>query len=383
MSTWMSCFKFRQHQPSNKTSELTSSDGEVVSESWEPQNARLFHHYIHKLASWYDLSDATRSFAQRLPQDALSRPLIFHAVIAFAAIHLSRTTTPSLRTKAERHHTRCVQILITLTNDEVRALEGIALAAVCLLRSYEILAEELDPNRHLRGAYALAASQHIDFAAPSLARAGFFNYLREDITFSLITRQPLKLDSDSIASHYVAVTDEDQLNVVALHLARTVNVAFGGGLSVDGARAMDEQLESYYSALPEQFRPYCEADDLGGSLFPSIWMLADCHASVAHYYLVAKSVLAAYGLGEPSAKGELHQYARRLCGVALTSDSPAVLVNWFGPVAFCGRYLEGKSLQAELVRRIQSYRKETGWPVQRLIDNLQNHWNGQGGLSEP
>lgn len=88
--------------------------------------ARLFAHYVSHLAgryfrsilpgdigvswiklmrftsAWYDLSDGAMHFTKRIPQAALSRPLLFNAIIAFAAIHLSTTTTPSLRSTAER-----------------------------------------------------------------------------------------------------------------------------------------------------------------------------------------------------------------------------------------------------------------------------------------
>lgn len=371
--------KLHRHQPGSTSPEPDCKDDKPVDVLQSPGTARLFHHYISHLAAWYDLSDASRDFTRRVPREALSRPLLFNAVIAFAAIHQSRTGVPSLQSKADQHHARCVQLLINLGDDEVRAPDGVALAAVCLLRSYEILAEDFDPNRHLSGAYALAASQHVDFSIPSLSRAGFFNYLREDITFSLMTRKPLKLDSERIDTFYPAVTDEDQLNVASLHLARIINVAFSNGLSQNEGEFLSEQLEKWRGTLPQYFQPYHESNASSDSVFPSIWMLAECHASVAHYYIVAKSILRAYVQAERHPLAHLQPLAARLCGIAFTYDRPSVLVNWFGPVCFCGRFLYEKSLQVELVRRLQGCRRETGWPVQRFVEDLQRHWDDETG----
>ncbi|RMZ31184.1 hypothetical protein D0859_04729 [Hortaea werneckii] len=264
-----------------------------------------------------------------------------------------------------------------IPGEQVIALGGIALAAVCLLRSYEILAEDFDPNRHLSGAYALAAGQGLDLGTPSILRAGFFNYLREDITFSLITRQPLKLDSKRLDIEYDPVTDEDQLNVATLHLARIVNTAFGGWLTADNSNALQSRLEQWHDSLPTHFRPYHDSVEGSGSIFPIIRMLAECHASVAHYYLVAKSIVAMHQAEEASSQTNLHCWAIRLCGIAFSYDTPAVIVNWFGPVSYCGRYLQDESLQTDLIRRLQSYKRETGWPVQRFVDDLKRHWAGK------
>ncbi|RMZ10463.1 hypothetical protein D0860_03830 [Hortaea werneckii] len=368
--------QFRHHSLTDEHASNSPLELDPKDALQEAEVARLFHHYVRNLASWYDLSDSARHFLKHVPHEALSQPLLFNALIAFAAIHLSRTKAPSLQARAERHHARCVQLLIELSGEQVKALGGIALASVCLLRSYEILAEDFDPNRHLSGAYALAASQGLDLSAPSILRAGFFNYLREDITFSLITRQPLKLDSKRLDIEYDPVTDEDQLNVATLHLARIVNTAFGGQLTADNSHVLESRLEQWHDSLPAHFRPYHDSAEGSGSVFPTVRMLAECHASVAHYYLVAKSIVAMHQAQEGSVRADLHCWAVRLCGIAFSYDTPAVIVNWFGPVSYCGRYLQDESLQTDLIRRLQSYKKDTGWPVQRFIDDLKKHWAG-------
>ncbi|KAM0270062.1 hypothetical protein ACHAQH_009545 [Verticillium albo-atrum] len=104
-----------------------------------PDIARLFHQYITEMAPWYDLSDPASMFGTRLPRLALEMPLPFSAIIAQAAMQISQTTAPGQRPLAEFYHGHCVRLLIELREDCGSVESEAALAAVCLLRSYEIL----------------------------------------------------------------------------------------------------------------------------------------------------------------------------------------------------------------------------------------------------
>lgn len=111
-----------------------------------PSIARYFSHYIADIAPWYDLSDASLTFAASLPEAALESSLPFAAILALSAVHTSRTTAPSARTAAEFYHGHCIRLLIGLTAEEYdndERTQELALASVCLLRSYEILSGEI------------------------------------------------------------------------------------------------------------------------------------------------------------------------------------------------------------------------------------------------
>lgn len=397
-------FRDAERRLKNKTSRVPSTSREqsdVADPSdprltlrTDPDAARLFKHYLTTLAPWYDLSDADQHFARIAARHALTSPLLFSAVIAFAAIHLHCTTTTSsssaaagsggTRATAERYHTASVQHLLQLQPGDVAITDGVALAAVCLLRSYEILAEgasgRADPNRHLTGAYALADAQTVpSFGVPSLRRAGFFNYLREDITYGLMQRCPLKIENTKLCEVYRPMTDEDQLNCVTLVLAEVLNCCFEreSPLEAEHADRLLQKLNALKESWAADFEPYHDSreTDADGALFGHIHMLADSHVAIQQYHLVAESVLLqARGNDSSHVRDELEHNAREVCALAFTSSTAPVIVNSFGPISFVGRFLRTKALQEELVRRLQSYRKQTGWPIQRLVGDLQACW---------
>jgi hypothetical protein len=84
------------------------------------------------------------SFSAGVPILALDESLLFHAVIALSAMHVSQTTAPSARAIAETYHRRCIRQLIDLDPEDALIERGVALAVTCLLRSYEILAGEME-----------------------------------------------------------------------------------------------------------------------------------------------------------------------------------------------------------------------------------------------
>lgn len=283
-----------------------------------------------------------------------------------------------MRTIAESYHSTCVERLLSLDEAAIHSEGDAALAAVCLLRSYEILAEDFDPNRHLSGAYAIASGQSLDLELTSLCRAAFFNFLREDITYALMNHCALKIDPEKLKTAYNPRTDEDQLNIVTLILGQACNTAFGDN-SLEMRAEVGNLLDRWRCLLPKHFQTTHNSTTGNDptSIFPTIYMLHDSHVAAAQYGIVAESVLTSAKASSDLVRDShrrLESLAMRLCGLAFTADTDAVLVNSFGPISFCCRFLKSPPLQNELVRRLIGVRKQTGWPLQRIADNLQMCW---------
>ncbi|KXH36643.1 hypothetical protein CSIM01_03037 [Colletotrichum simmondsii] len=368
--------------------------------------ARYFSHYIADIAPWYDLSDAFLTFATSLPEAALDSPLPFAAILALSAVHTSRTTVPSARAAAEFYHGHCVRLLIDLTaeydNDE--RTQGLALASVCLLRSYEILSgeilsssEEVDPNRHLQGAYSLAAyhTPQTDAFGSSLRAAGFWNYLREDITFSLFRRCPLKINLAQVPLALPATgsrTDQDYLNAITLILGRIINTCFVGSgfITEESWSSLSDMLCEWCKSLPSRFEPFSTVERGLGLALPSIWLLRDYHAAALHYQLVATAILCNHANPQQlsslqitldgrlslqdTKENILEHLALDVCGVAFTANTPSVQVNAFGPIAFCARFIRTEASRQELIRRLLACKRTIGWPVHRLVSALEAGW---------
>ncbi|PTB62607.1 hypothetical protein BBK36DRAFT_1162864 [Trichoderma citrinoviride] len=367
-----------------------------------PDLAWYFHNYITELAKWYDLGDALRQFATKVPEVALDQPLLFSAVIALSAEHLCRTTGPKIaRETAAFYHGHCVRRLIQLDGESELLTNGVALAAACLLRSYEILDEDIDPNRHLRGAYSLASCEDsIAGSSPdSLLAAGFWNYLREDITFSLFEGCPLKMDVTESAAPSLANGHDQQLHSISLILGQIINKAFRNGISATDWQQLVGMAHAWLDELPPHVKPYSRGRSVTLSTvgeLPSFWFLQDFHASARQYLLVSLSILAVFArpdqlsmlppvdagtsIASHAANKEdlLDAYALEICGIAFTTNIAAVIVNSFGPIAYCGKFVRSEPARQEVIRRLAACKRPVGWPVERLISGLQQSWAAAG-----
>ncbi|KAJ4142157.1 hypothetical protein NW765_016406 [Fusarium oxysporum] len=289
-------------------------------------------------------------------------------------MHACKTSAPSFRKVAEFYHHRCVQFLIALDAGDELISRGVALAATCLLRSYEILDGDVDPNMHLRGAYSMASLHDVLSGIPQagLLGAGFWNYLREDITFSLFEECPLKMNLESTPLMIQHTSDQDYLNSITLILGKIINISFKQ--DTDGRQwdYIKEDLKSWRNSCPRHMKPYSRLQ-----------------AAILHYYLVAMTIVCIYtspksleGLGgldlpelESQSKEQfLENFALEICGVAFTAKVPSVLVNAFGPIAFCARFIKAEASQQELIRQLLACKSTIGWPVERLIGDLKTSW---------
>lgn len=214
-------------------------------------------------------------------------------------MHACRTTAPSFRSLAESYHHRCVRLLIVLSEGDDLILKGIALAATCLLRSYEILdstcypvdlqwrlrcsVDDIDANMHLRGAYSMASFENLIFSAEQhgLVKSGFWNYLREDITFSLYAKCPLKMDLEFMGVSSPQHSDQDYLNSISLILGKIINVAFHHDMSISECDEALAMVQTWAASCPPQLKPFSTsiASPETGQVLPAVWFLQSHHGT--------------------------------------------------------------------------------------------------------
>ncbi|RJE21383.1 hypothetical protein PHISCL_06287 [Aspergillus sclerotialis] len=409
--------------------EITPNDYELTSTD-NPEEAlkdirvhRLLRYYTTHLAAWYDLNDRQRHFTDVVPVKARQSPLLLSAVLAFsAASKHGSDAKENLMDIAAFYHLQSVQILIRIT-DNIQNLQtldmvsrGEVLAAICLLRSYEIISrsyslcwpepssyiwpERLTSQSHLQGCYSLLATTRIE-PEPGLARAAFWNYVREDITVALMERRRLMIELCPEHVPQDLEYDDDYANYVTILLGQVINQCFdqhAGQLELSQWRSLHDRLETWRACLPSSFEPVASVNPKNSSL-PFIWTLHAWHgmltaldstvlspltdkAAALQYYHTALIILllakpapqpqtTVQNIGQISSlTQELDSHASEVCALAVTSESASVWINAFGPIAFCALWLRDKSKSAEVAKAVRCWGSRTGWPVSKIVDLL-------------
>lgn len=145
--------------------------------------------------------------------------------------------------------------------------------------SFVTFSENVSSQNHLQGCYSLLASRHIHLTADLLS-AGYWNYLREDITVALIEQRGLMITFSDQNAPPEPTEDADFANHVTFLLGKIINRC----LSVDSQALtalewedMKANLDKWRSSLPSSFDTI-QTPGLGKqSSFPSIWALRSWH----------------------------------------------------------------------------------------------------------
>ncbi|KAJ5403910.1 hypothetical protein N7509_003781 [Penicillium cosmopolitanum] len=264
---------------------------------------------------------------------------------------------------AEFYHFESVHMLLDITgNIEDVASNGEPhdelLAAICLLRSFEIISP----------------------------RAAFWNYLREDITVALIERRKLMIELSEEHVPKNPSTDDEYANAVTILLGQVINQCFGEEASPpERLLLLESNLQTWKDSLPHSFTPILNRTLVkkGEKAFPFMGTLHGWHAAAIQYYQTAMIILR---LAKPSQQAisvmdnlrqvteltrELESRSSDICALALSSESQAVWINSFGPIAFCGCWLRDRNKFRDIISGVKDWGSRTGWPVSDIIKSLQ------------
>lgn len=139
--------------------------------------------------------------------------------------------------------------------------------------------ENVSSQSHLQGCYSLLAIRHIHLSADLLS-AGYWNYLREDITVALIEQRGLMINLSNQNAPPEPTEDADFANHVTLLLGKIINRC----LSVDSPaltrlewEVMKADLDKRKASLPSSFDTIQTPGLRKNSSFPSIWTLRSWH----------------------------------------------------------------------------------------------------------
>ncbi|OGM49741.1 hypothetical protein ABOM_001860 [Aspergillus bombycis] len=351
----------------------------------DPQIAAIFRYYIEHLAGWYDLNDVKRHFGDIVPSCARKNSLLLSAILAFAAASQSSSfLKKDLWDVAESYHLESVQALLQLTEDPDEFRTGETLAAICLLRSYEIISQNVSCQNHLQGSYSLLASRPAGLET-GLLGAGFWSYLREDITVALIEKRSLMIELSQEQLPPSIEGEDDLANRITYLLGKVINRCLdqdASPLEQHEWRSLSDDLDTWRASLPASFEPISSPGLYGQSSFPGIWTVSGWHASSLQYYHTALAILS---VAEPMQttmntlqqidrmndfEKKLDHHAVQVSALAIFSNSAPVWVNSFGPISFCGPWLRDSQRVHELIEETRKWGSKTGWPVMSIVKSL-------------
>lgn len=152
--------------------------------------------------------------------------------------------------------------------------------------------ENVKAQNHLHGSYSLLTSHHLNVTTDLLG-AGFWNYLREDITVALIEKRSLIIDLSAYAYLYQTLESDDFPARVTFLLGKIINRCLAKdavALDIMEWERLKKELENWMVSLSESFEPILMMPGLiESSSFSCLWTIKGWHGT--HPLLLTKNNL--------------------------------------------------------------------------------------------
>lgn len=143
------------------------------------------------------------------------------------------------------------------------------------------MTENVSSQNHLLGSYSFVSSQGIRIIGSDLYSAGFWNYLREDITVALMQKRPLKIDLTMIQVAKEPEEDDDWANHVTFLLGKIINQCLGSENLAIGAlewSSLMAEAQTWKDTLPASYTALSPPPGSSHSNFPTLWLLNGWHS---------------------------------------------------------------------------------------------------------
>lgn len=263
----------------------------------------LFRYYIDSLTPLFDMCDEEKHFARIVPLRAATCCPLFHAILAYAAKHLSRLGNYKTEV-ADRYHQKCLNALIPALSNSSAVIDENLLTSLILLRAMEEVDMPISspsPEFHLMGTRVFLEAQKTSCNFTGLRLASFWVALRQEIYMAFIHARPVHADFELNNIDWLSTPDVTGCNVanrIIIHCAACLRYCYG---SQEGTVAdwdeLQGHLQQWWDERPWYYSPLyigrTDNGDLSCSLSDERYCNSAVVTGVQHYHL-AKMLLAAH-----------------------------------------------------------------------------------------
>ncbi|KAK4160582.1 hypothetical protein QBC43DRAFT_292808 [Cladorrhinum sp. PSN259] len=353
---------------------------------------RLIRHFVQHLAHWLDLCDPCRSFETLVPERARSSPMLFYAILSFAATHISQTNDPQMKQAALEYHLRCIDhVRRSLESQDGKQEDHFAAAIILrVVEEMEETRKEVGRDQEImlvgiRGFVRdFITKKNGMLKRGSLGAASFWVGLRQEIYRAVVDRKAVEISLDHpLVTQTMTLNDEsgpndyDWANRAIVHCANVLNFVFGPrkyrrGEIWERLRKEGCDWEKNKSA---SFTPFVVEQD-PSKRFPQICFLRGCHPIGMQHALLAELFLECNHPRKANNTKRVQDLVRQVCGIGLGNQrtAPSMFTACMAISAF-GEYFTDREDQLHMFQILQETEKSHARPTEKVQNHMRKKWN--------
>ncbi|KAI9640840.1 hypothetical protein NHQ30_010681 [Ciborinia camelliae] len=382
------------------------------------QEACLLRYFVDELACWvctslnerrllltisfqFDLCDPARHFALVVPHRAKHCPALLNAIYTASARHLCRLgqykkngvveyygkQLPNLHMEtAVEYHSKCIENLVSVSDDLDALYDENLLVASVILRFYEEVDAPLnggDWETAQRGTHVFITAQASGVLDSTLRTAAFRVAYRQEVHMAFVRQRPFHMPLQCHEYRSLEYADDFIWAYrTIVHCADVLQYCYGHGSKTNSDYDMLVQYhEGWENLRPQSFEALYERPVVSNTrhALPEIWYLSDCHVTAHQHMDISQILLTTYNprvprLG-PGHRAQINTMVKRLCGVAVSNHrSPPAMNTACMAISMCGEQFTEPHEQESILAVLKETEKHHAWPTKHIQDRLIAAW---------
>lgn len=258
---------------------------------WSPPRVKnseviLMRHFVKHVSTWLDMNDPRKHFCHIVPHLAMHDKGLFKAILALSARDLTikpKERSPDFqpdRNVAVEYYFETIQYLQQAMKNEAFLRSDELLCTILLISTYELIDGDSEAwRRHLKGAFDVQHSLHINGESGGLKQAVFWSWLRQDLWAAF--RERRRIFSYYVPTKSYATMDEWDFAERIIYLCcQCVNYASDEEIEagkknvperLQRGKELAKLLDDWLQHLPPHFQQYPSSEPFDGPFKP-IWI---------------------------------------------------------------------------------------------------------------
>jgi len=361
--------------------------------------------FVEEVGLWMDSMDADKHFSRLIPFQALREPMLKYALLACGVRHLTLVNTVYRDEEAVKYYTEANRLLMKSLQNPDRDSSLCATTAV-ILNVYEVMNEKaLQRMNHIAGSRALIKECRWDATATGIGGACFWLNVGLELFSCLHFNWSVAWDPDTwgidmtMNPQPIGCNEEDWTHKMLWILAKVTNFR-ASAPQFQEQTVQAEQMrmhrrhqewmglkqfcDKWHNCVPQTMHPMAEVPiyaTTSKSPFPEVWYIKRTTIVARLFYHTAMALLGmAHPLKQVDAQlnAEMHdmqmQHSRQICGIVGHVKDRGVASASIRCLAIAGEVLTDRRDQEEVLRYFDKIKKETGWRVDFIWDDLKEKW---------